>query len=91
MDERLIIAQDEVDILLQENQQLQAKAVEVGTPSHEEGLIRDQLGLVQPNETLVIIPDESLHLSTQSGLSRENITPSLAKTPIWQQWVRLFL
>jgi len=89
-DERLINAREEVDILIQTNNELQAEAEKVGTSAHEEGLIRDNLGLVRPGETLVIIPEESLIQSTGSS-SIASVARESTDYPVWLQWLFLFL
>lgn len=89
LDERLIAAQKEVSILEQEKARLQAEVEEVNTPFYEENSIRNQLGLVKPGETVVIIPDDSLEYSNQPELSHE--TTIVSAKPIWQQWLMLFL
>lgn len=90
LDERLINAQEEVDILVQKNKNLQQELEKVGSSSHEEGLIRNELGLVQPGETLVIIPQDSLS-SSSAELEDTPVSEIIHKYPIWQQWFRLFL
>lgn len=89
LDERLVTARNEIDILRQENLKLQEQAEEAQSPLQEEKDIRNKLGLTKPGETVVLIPDDvwdELYISTESARPVE--PPHI---PVWKQWVNLFL
>lgn len=93
MDERLLTAQEELDVLKQENWILQESALSLKSGGHEEAGIRDKLGLVRPGEVVVILPDDIVgrEMSTLRTQRYVSVDESESYSPIWRQWVELFL
>lgn len=89
MDERLLVATEELDILKQENLKLQETASSYATGVHDEMVIRERLGLVKPEETIVILPKETVEIAAKvSDLSDEEAYVEVK--PVWQQWIEVF-
>lgn len=69
-----------------ENERLVEEAEKLQTQEAQEKLIREKLGLVQPGETVVIIPeemrDQNLDINEQESVEEE--------LQVWEQWKRLF-
>lgn len=91
LDERVVDAQKEVDILTRENQELQQELEYLETGNRDEYLIRQTLGLVKPDETLVLVPEinwPSTNASTsgQTDFSRSEL---FADLPVYRQWLKL--
>ena len=89
LDERLIRAQEEMTILKQQNNQLQAQAEDLNSHDFKEAAIRNKLGLSKPGETVVILPLGELEDATSSSTG---INPtSVDSLAVWQRWLVLFL
>lgn len=82
--QRLDQAADEVLKLQDKNRQLKNKLTEVQSPDFVEQVARDKLGLAKPNETVVVVPKETL----EKVLAANN-PPAEVKIPNWQGWLRL--
>ena len=91
MDERLLVAQEELEILKQENLKLQAQAQEHGSGIHDEAVIRDKLGLVKSDEAVVIIPNDITESIEQAKRSDDQQMLVSVTLPVWKQWLQLFL
>lgn len=70
------------------NEELKYQAIEVDSPSYREKLMRDQLGLAQPGESVLIMPDQAI-LRKLSPIVPENVTTEVS-VPNWQRWMELF-
>lgn len=87
-------AQQQVDQLQAENQQLQDRLKEVQTDEYVERQAREKLNLVKPGETIVIIPKELLE-KTNRFLNpdldnQRQFTNNRQVLPPWQQWWLMF-
>lgn len=89
LDQRIIEAEQELRSLRQEQARLQAEADRVESGALDEAYIRDKLGLVQPGESVVIIPQDLLE---DSSLETEQAPiVSVQELPVWRKWVELFM
>jgi len=70
-----------------QNVQLTRKLIEVQTPAYIEKVAREKLGLTQPGEQVVLLP-QWVHEGFSSPSAM--VADDLADLPVWQQWVTLF-
>jgi|SRR3989344_358844 len=83
---RLDQSADKVTNLQAENRKLKQsleKAEEIGTI---EEILRDDLNMGLPNETIVVVPEELI----KKTLEGEKPPPEV-KIPNWQRWLKLFI
>jgi cell division protein FtsB len=83
-EQRLNQAVEEVAKLQDKNKGLKNKLLEVQSQDYIETIARDKLGLSRPNETVVVIPKESLNRVLGLNTKIEEI-----KLPNWQGWLKL--
>lgn len=79
--------EEEVAQMEERNRQLREKLEQVKKPEVIEKMIRDELGLVQEGEAVVIVPEGLLREEgeVKSGKGGEG------RKPVWKKWVDLFL
>ena len=88
LDDRLVNAQREIAILMQENNRLQVEADKVEDGMVQEGNIRDKLGLAKEGEVVVIIPGLEDQIPTEPVYTQESdFRPTY---PVWRQWIGVF-
>jgi cell division protein FtsB len=73
--------------------QLQAQLAYVQSDAHIHKQARERLGMVLPNDELVILVQRTPMAATPTPLvtPAAPAQPALAETPIWQLWWELFL
>jgi cell division protein FtsB len=80
-------AQQKVDKLKVENQELQQKLSEVTQGDYIEKQLRDKLGMAKEGEIVVVLPDdETLRKLAPRPVEEEETLPD----PNWKKWVHLF-
>jgi cell division protein FtsB len=78
--------QTEVEAIKRENQRLNQSVSRLGSADYEEKLIRDSLGLVKPDETVVIVPEGAV-----KPLEPKQVDEVFTAKPNWKKWLELFL
>jgi cell division protein FtsB len=85
---RLSGVEKEVSELTEKQSQLKEAVSKVEQPGFEEDYIKDKLGLVAPDEAVVLIPDELLR--TGSVPQERDIMGGEQEEIVWKKWVKLF-
>ena len=86
LDDRLISLEAAVVELRVENNELSSQAESVLAGNMDEQLIRGELGLAQPGETVVIIPDDLLETDEVALPDSED---EVDHRPVWRKWFEL--
>lgn len=80
-------AQERVDKLKEENQELEEKIKEVRDIDFVEKQLRDKLGLAKEGEIVIVLPeDEVLRKLAPEIQEEEEVLPD----PNWKKWAKLF-
>lgn len=86
--ERLAMAERDVEILAQKNQELNEAAATVGSSEFDDRYIREKLGLVQQGEAVVMIPEGLVEEYLRETVE-EDVLPDEEKEN-WEKWLGLF-
>lgn len=78
---------DKIEKMQKENRELSAQIAEAQSAEFIESQIRNKLGYAKPEETVVIMPDESI---VKSLAPLETTTQTSLPDPNWVKWKKLF-
>ncbi len=76
---------EETGRLQQENKELKNELAKVESKDYIESVARDKLNMAKPDETVVIIPKETIQKIADAKKPQEE-----PKLPNWQGWLNLF-
>lgn len=82
------VAQERVEKLKKENEEIQKRLSEVQDQVYIEIQLRDKLGLAKEGEIIVVLPDKETLKKLAPVISEEEDT---LPDPTWRKWLKLFL
>ena len=80
-------AQDQVEKLKKENEELEEKLAVTRSEGYIEKQLRDKLGLAKEGEIVIVLPDEKILETLAPSLEEEEET---LPDPNWKKWLKLF-
>jgi cell division protein FtsB len=84
---RIEKAQDQVEKLKKENEELEEKLAVTKSEGFIEKQLRDKLGLAKEGEIVIVLPDEKILETLAPSLEEEEET---LPDPNWKKWLKLF-
>jgi len=84
---RIEKAQDQVEKLKKENEELEEKLAVTKSEGYIEKQLRDKLGLAKEGEIVIVLPDEKILETLAPSLEEEGET---LPDPNWKKWLKLF-
>ena len=84
---RIEKAQDQVERLKKENEELEEKLAVTRSEGYIEKQLRDKLGLAKEGEIVIVLPDEKILETLAPSLEEEEET---LPDPNWKKWLKLF-
>jgi len=85
--QKIIDAQNKVNELKKENQELNQELQIAQSMQFVEQMVRDKLGLARKGEIVVVLPDDVLLRSLAPKLPEERFS---LPDPVWKMWMKLF-
>lgn len=84
---RLTDKKMQIDEMIQVNERLKEKLVEIESQDYIEAQIRDNLGMTKEGEIVIVLPgDDTLRRYAPEDRFEEVVEP----LPIWKKWLKLF-
>jgi cell division protein FtsB len=80
-------AQDQVEKLKKENEELEEKLAVTKSEGYIEKQLRDKLGLAKEGEIVIVLPDEKILETFAPSLEEEEET---LPDPNWKKWLKMF-
>ncbi|TEU01888.1 hypothetical protein E3I18_02005 [Candidatus Woesebacteria bacterium] len=80
-------AQDQVEKLKKENEELEEKLAVTRSEGYIEKQLRDKLGLAKEGEIVIVLPDEKILETLAPSLEEEEET---LPDPNWKKWLKIF-
>jgi len=80
-------AQDQVEKLKKENEELEEKLAVTRSGGYIEKQLRDKLGLAKEGEIVIVLPDEKILETLAPKLEEEEET---LPDPNWKKWLKMF-
>jgi cell division protein FtsB len=80
-------AQDQVEKLKKENEELEEKLAVTRSEGYIEKQLRDKLGLAKEGEIVIVLPDEKILETLAPKLEEEEET---LPDPNWKKWLKMF-
>ncbi len=84
---RIEKAQDQVERLKKENEELEEKLAVTKSEGYIEKQLRDKLGLAKEGEIVIVLPDEKILETLAPKLEEEEET---LPDPNWKKWLKIF-
>lgn len=84
---RIEKAQDQVERLKKENEELEEKLAVTKSEGYIEKQLRDKLGLAKEGEIVIVLPDEKILETLAPKLEEEGET---LPDPNWKKWLKIF-
>lgn len=84
---RIEKAQDQVERLKKENEELEEKLAVTKSEGYIEKQLRDKLGLAKEGEIVIVLPDEKILETLAPKLEEEEET---LPNPNWKKWLKIF-
>ena len=84
---RIEKAQDRVEKLKKENEELEEKLAVTKSEGYIEKQFRDKLGLAKEGEIVIVLPDEKILGTLAPSLEEEEET---LPDPNWKKWLKMF-
>ena len=84
---RIEKAQDRVEKLKKENEELEEKLAVTKSEGYIEKQLRDKLGLAKEGEIVIVLPNEKILETLAPSLEEEEET---LPDPNWKKWLKLF-
>jgi cell division protein FtsB len=84
---RIEKAQDQVEKLKKENEELEEKLAVTKSEGYIEKQLRDKLGLAKEGEIVIVLPDEKILETLAPSLEEEEET---LPDPNWKKWLKMF-
>ena len=85
--QRVEEAQERIDKLKAENEELKKRLETVGSEEYIEKQLRDNLGLAKGEETIIVLPDEeTLRALAPRSQEEQEVLPDTN----WKKWMKLF-
>lgn len=85
---RVAAAQEKVEKLKKEQEELEKKVAAVQSPEYVESQLRDKLGLAKEGEKIIVLPDDETLIKLAPVVPEEEDT---LPDPNWKKWLKLFL